>query len=250
MSEHSAHMVEIFSSIQGEGILVGLRQIFLRFHACNIDCIYCDTRNEVHPEFCATEEVPGRQFFNRTRNPVELEQILPLLDNWLHGWPGIHHSISLTGGEPLLHHKVLAEWLPALKDRLPTYLETNGTLCNELTDLIDFLDHIGMDIKLPSTSGLTELWERHREFLKIAASKNVFVKAVISDETEDWEITRAAGVIASANRNIPLILQPVTLAGGRIGISPVKMLELQEIASSHLSEVRVIPQTHKFIGQL
>ncbi len=250
MSERSTHMVEIFSSIQGEGMLVGLRQIFLRFHACNVDCAYCDTERKVQPEFCATEEVPGRQLFNRVKNPINLNHILKLLDNWLRGWPGIHHSISLTGGEPLLHHEILVDWLPSLKGYLPIYLETNGMLYNELTNVIDLLDYISMDIKIPSTSGLTGLWELHRKFLEIAAATNVFVKIVIGNETEDWEIIKSAEIISSISKDIPLILQPVTLTGGKIGISPVSMLEFQEIASARLSEVRVIPQTHKFIGQL
>ena len=40
-----APIVEIFSSIQGEGLLVGRRQIFVRFAGCNLDCNYCDTED-------------------------------------------------------------------------------------------------------------------------------------------------------------------------------------------------------------
>ncbi|HNS26376.1 MAG TPA: 7-carboxy-7-deazaguanine synthase QueE, partial [Methanobacteriaceae archaeon] len=31
---------EVFSSIQGEGKLVGRRQVFIRFSGCNLDCNY------------------------------------------------------------------------------------------------------------------------------------------------------------------------------------------------------------------
>ena len=34
---------EIFASIQGEGIFVGVKQIFVRFCRCNLACKYCDT---------------------------------------------------------------------------------------------------------------------------------------------------------------------------------------------------------------
>jgi len=38
-----ADIAEIFSSIQGEGLYVGRRQIFIRFCGCNLNCRYCDT---------------------------------------------------------------------------------------------------------------------------------------------------------------------------------------------------------------
>ena len=34
---------------------------------------------------------------------------------------------------------------------------------------------------------------------------------------------------------------------GKVGISPLRALELQETAGNILTEVRIIPQTHKFI---
>jgi organic radical activating enzyme len=41
----------------------------------------------------------------------------------------------------------------------------------------------------------------------------------------------------------------MTLPDGTISITPLRTLEFQEIARG-LKEVRVIPQTHKFLGQL
>ncbi len=249
MSDHSADMLEIFSSIQGEGLLVGLRQIFLRFCSCNLHCHYCDTES-ASPEHCSIEETPGRRDPVQVENPVALDQIVALIDKWQRGWPGVHHSISITGGEPLLHHETLSEWLPVLRSRLPIYLETNGMLHSTLASLIEHFDHISMDIKLPSTSGHTELWESHREFLRIAVRQNALVKTVINDMTEEWEIIRTCEIISSIDKNVPLILQPVTLKDGKVGLTPIKVLEMQETAASYLSEVRVIPQTHHLLGLL
>ncbi len=250
MSDVSAPMIEIFSSIQGEGMLVGLRQVFLRFHGCNLRCLYCDTVTPEAPLQCQMEGTPGRRDFIAVANPVPLSRLTTLFAGWQRGWPGIHHSISLTGGEPLLLHELLREWLPLLKTYLPIYLETNGVLHAELASVIADLQHIGMDIKLPSTSGCTDLWAHHRQFLAIAAQKKVFVKAVINAATEDWEIIKAAEIVAAVDKDIPLILQPVTGRTGTIDLSPIKMLELQEVACRYLNEVRVIPQTHKLMGQL
>jgi len=38
-----AAIYEIFESIQGDRILVGVRQLFVRFAGCNLSCCYCDT---------------------------------------------------------------------------------------------------------------------------------------------------------------------------------------------------------------
>lgn len=250
MSSARAPLVECFSSIQGEGVLVGLRQVFLRFSGCNLNCSFCDTPGMTEiPEHCLLELTPGRRDFFRVENPVPLQRVASLLESWAMGWPGIHHSISVTGGEPLLYREQLEEWLPVLGALLPVYLETNGTLPEALAPLIPHLDIIGMDIKLPSASGCTDLWDAHRSFLEIAARKSVFVKVVVDRSTEDWEIERCRDIIASVDAAIPLILQPMTLHNGSIAISPLRTLELQEIASG-LKEVRVIPQTHKFMGQL
>ncbi len=247
MSSKSAQLIELFSSVQGEGLLVGLRQVFIRLYGCNLSCGYCDTETGTEPLFCKMEKTPGRRDVTEVENPVALEHVVSILEKWGRGWPGIHHSISITGGEPLLHSDVLEEWLPELRKILPIYLETNGVLHEELSGLINMLDHIGMDIKLPSTSGCTDLWGDHRSFLQIAAEKDVFVKIVISDATEAWEIERACMTVAAVNRNIPVILQPVTLKTGKIGVSPLRVLELQEIACQMLAKVLIIPQTHKFM---
>ncbi len=253
MSSASSYVTEIFSSIQGEGSLVGLRQVFLRFHGCNLTCNYCDTATavaEAPPQYCKVERTPGRRDFVEENNPLSLRYLLELLRDWKNGWPNVHHSISLTGGEPLLHVDVLQEWLPHLRKILPVYLETNGVLHENLGKIVFHLDSIGMDIKLPSTSGHTGYWEDHKRFLQIAAQIEVFVKLVVGERTEHWEIIKASEIIAGVDKTIPLILQPVTGTDLDLGITPLQTLELQEIASNYLDEVRVIPQTHKFLGHM
>jgi organic radical activating enzyme len=250
MNRSAAPLIECFSSIQGEGPLVGLRQVFLRFSGCNLDCSFCDTENGSVPQFCMVEGTPGRRDFTQIPNPVALERIISHLQGWVRGWPGVHHSLSLTGGEPLLHQELLHEWLPQLRALLPIFLETNGVLHSALFGLLSHIDYISMDIKLPSTSGCLHLWEEHRAFLATAAGKQLYVKTVFGDETEEWEIVKACDLIAAVDRRIPLILQPVTRRDGSIDVAPLKALEFQEIASARLAEVRIIPQTHKLIGYL
>lgn len=251
MSDLAAGVVECFSSVQGEGILVGLRQVFLRFSGCNLACSYCDTPGMSQlPEQCLLEQTPGRRDFVSVPNPVSGSAILSLIEGWTRGMPGVHHSISVTGGEPLLHAAQLGQWLPQLRRLLPLHLETNGTLHEQLEPLVGHLDYVGMDIKLPSASGCQGLWDTHEKFLRLAARSKVYVKLVLDHSTEPWEIERACQMTAAVDRNIPLILQPVTFSDGSIGITPLATLGFQEQASRFLREVRVIPQTHKFMGQL
>jgi len=246
----SANLVEIFSSIQGEGLLVGFRQIFIRFYGCNLSCKYCDTVSPVRPDFCLLETTPGKRDFINAANPVSIERVVNALREWHTKWPGIHHSISITGGEPLLNSALLSEWLPELRKYLPIYLETNGTLHSALSQVIQHIDIISMDIKLPSASGIEAQWDHHREFLKISSASNTFVKIVINASTEWPELEKACKLVAMQNPEIPLILQPETGNNMTVDIQPYQLLELQSLSSNYLSTVRVIPQTHKFIGQL
>ena len=107
-----------------------------------------------------------------------------------------------------------------------------------------------MDLKLPSSSGEPDLWEDHRHFLEIAVQKDVSVKIVVNTSTRHWEIQRAVAIIKAVSEDIPLIIQPETAADLTLGISPLGLFELQELAADSLPDVRIIPQTHRYIGLL
>lgn len=245
VSNTPAPLVELFSSVQGEGVLIGRRQVFLRFSGCNLECGYCDTKHQ-SPERCAIEIDPGSRTFEQTTNPVSLDTILNRLRDWQLRHPLLHHSLSITGGEPLLHAGVLREWLPTLRSLLPVFLETNGVLYRELAEIIDYVDMISMDIKIPSTSGHADLWQDHADFLRTAARKDCYVKIVVGVETGHEEIIRSARLIADIKRSTPLILQPVTqqLSHHEIG---AHLLALQQSASMYIEDVRVIPQMHTIL---
>ena len=113
------------------------------------------------------------------------------------------------------------------------------------------VDYISMDMKLPSTAGCTEqLWDLHALFLREAHGCAVSVKVVVGELTSDSEIRQVCDVISSVDAALPLYLQPLTMPDGSIGIPASQILHLQELASSRLPDVRVIPQMHKLLGAL
>ncbi len=246
MSLPVAPLIEIFSSIQGEGILVGCRQIFLRFAGCNLACSYCDTLRDT-PGQCRWEIRPGSREFTFLPNPLTPQEVA-LKVRELN--PAIHHSISLTGGEPLLHTSFLLELIPLLKEtRQGIYLETNGTLPDRLQTILPLVDIIAMDIKLPGTAKIGPCWQEHREFLNLARRKYVFVKLVVDENSKLEEIEEALDLICGVG-DIPLVIQPVTTPEGKIQLNQEKVLTWQSRALERLTDVRVIPQTHKFFGHL
>jgi len=226
-----AEVTQIFSSIQGEGIFVGARQIFIRFKKCNMDCVYCDESRDLDPK-----EYSALELLKETKR--------------LESDKGVHHSVSLTGGEPLLYWEFLKDFLRLLKkEGMKSYLETNGTLPTELSNIIDFIDIIAMDFKLPSSTGGRSYWDEHMKFLRIASQKKVFVKAVVTPATTNEDIVKSSELIRQIDPNLPFILQPATPVRdvGRIGNN--RLFEFIEAAAkSNLTSVRVIPQVHKSLG--
>lgn len=241
-------VVEIFSSVQGEGLLVGCRQIFIRLYGCNLACAFCDTVLKEEPPYCRVEKTPGHRDFKLIPNPLNADDIASVAAAFS---LSRHHSVSLTGGEPLLQPSLIKELAPLLKGtRRGIYLETNGTLPEELSEVIDLVDIVAMDFKLPGVTGMPPRWEEHRRFLAIAAAKETYVKIVVGEDTTNKEIETAAELIKSTAADIPLVLQPVSETGGVSGISPARVLDLQRQALETLADVRIIPQTHKMTGQL
>lgn len=102
---------EIFVSIQGEGINVGLPFIFVRFHGCNLRCAWCDTAytwETSSPIITTVDEV--------------VEEIKKLSEEYN------LKRVCITGGEPLMQMEcfmALVQYLYTLGFFIA--VETNGT---------------------------------------------------------------------------------------------------------------------------
>lgn len=92
-------VVEVFSSIQGEGLYTGAPANFIRLAGCNLSCAFCDTDKE------AKEELSTKEILERLNPDIKI--------------------VVLTGGEPTIHD--LCELISTLRHGYKIHLETNGT---------------------------------------------------------------------------------------------------------------------------
>ncbi len=241
----NAHISEIFNSIQGEGLYVGTRQVFVRFERCQLHCAYCDTPASRNISlYCKVEKTPGKGDFYHIENPLDNKQAEELIRKL---WSPSTRHISLTGGEPLIH----ADFIKELNLEYPLYLETNAGFPEKARELKDIIAIASCDIKLPehgSTDHYSELLKNELETISIFyESSETFVKVIVLPETTTRSISPAVDGIANIDAHIPFILQPVT---SEQKVSTELLLSLMDFAGKKLKDVRAIPQTHKIMGLL
>ncbi|MGQ9663711.1 MAG: 7-carboxy-7-deazaguanine synthase QueE [bacterium] len=221
------YLREIFDSIQGEGIRLGQRMTFVRFLGCNLSCNYCDV-----PE-CQKQAGPFIYNSKKFNNPVETGFVIDKINEKI---------VSITGGEPLLQPLFLLQLCEDLKKQGKIiYLETNGTLPGALEMVLKHIDIIALDFKIPTATGRPGMWKKHEEMLRISCNKDVFVKMVINENFIPRELDMVLLIIEKIDKNIPLVIQPV------FGTVIPHLLDVQKKALQRLSDVRIIPQVHKYL---
>ena len=125
-------IIEIFSSLQGEGKNQGRPCLFIRLAGCNLNCRWCDT-----PESRSGGREMGRDAI--------LEEIRRLNPPY----------ICITGGEPLLQAGDLEPLAESLHRRgIEIDIETNGTV--DFSRLQPYAS-ICMDVKCPSSGEVSNL---------------------------------------------------------------------------------------------
>lgn len=240
--------------MQGEGLHIGRRQLFVRFCDCHRACRYCDTP-VARTAHARIERVPGSGQFDAVPNPLAVPALLDLLEE-LNRPQAAHEDLFITGGEPLLQVDFLAAFLPSVRQRLhlPVHLETSGDLPAPLARVLEWIDHVLMDIKLPSVTGEAPAWPQHRAFLDSleAAAASTTIKLVISADTAADDLTQAATLIRDTGTRAAVVLQPMTATTntGR-GPTAAQVLAWQSQLALALGRgVRVIPQCHHLMGML
>lgn len=219
-----AKIAEVFKSVQGEGVYLGEVQLFIRFFGCNLSCSYCDTRLHSFQEYslgALAEEVKNTENI---------------------------HSVCLTGGEPLLQADFIKGFLEVVRPSgFKIYLETNGTLPEELRKVLPLVDIVAMDFKLPSFTGIEDYWLQHEQFLKMASQTEVFIKMVIAKNVEIHEVNRACEILLKTAARVPVVLQPNWEESDEDLLD--KMIGLKKhFILAGIEDVRILPQAHKYAG--
>lgn len=103
-------VVEMFKSIDGEGIRTGKPVTFIRLFGCNLRCSYCDTK------YGWDESCKGRTILMSFKEVVDEVERLDC------------KRITITGGEPMIHPGI--EYLidELLEKGYEVNVETNGTV--------------------------------------------------------------------------------------------------------------------------
>jgi len=248
MSEPKAEIRAVFVSIQGEGLFCGRPMLFVRFCGCNLNCAYCDTPRSRTPR-CIIEYPPASTVRHSIKNPASLSELLKHLEQFFSAnwrlW-----GISLTGGEPLLQDsdflRGIANW--AASAGVPVLLETNATLPEQMARLGP-VDWVSADIKLPSSTACGPLWSKHKAFLEVCRAVNakLYAKVVVTPKTTVDEVVRAARLVANFFPDAPFFIQPATPPRGGHFPDLSLLLAMLRRASSAIGDVRVLPQTHRFM---
>jgi len=211
----SFKVVEIFESINGEGMRAGELAVFVRMKGCNLSCNYCDTMwaNEADCEF---EEMTADRIVERVKKS------------------GIK-NVTLTGGEPLLQKDAdkLLE-LFSEENNIRVEIETNGSV-----NLSPFLKYentsFTMDYKLPESD-----MEKYMDLenFKILRKKDTlkFVASSVNDLKKAKDIIEKYDLIGRVN----IIFSPVF---GKIELTDI----VDFLKDNKLNDVRMQLQMHKFI---
>ncbi len=256
--EATANLVEIFSSVQGEGPHVGETTLFVRFGECDLRCRWCDSPHTWgRAARCRIEVERGSGRSRTVPNPVELSCAIAACEAL-----GVreHRFASLTGGEPLLQPQAVRSLAAALRERGPrVLLETHGALAEALEGVVDQVDVVSMDWKLASDVRRagerrgrepTPFHAEHERFLRVAVgAPEVVIKVVVTPASRDEELDEMAQRIARVDPGLLLVVQPVTPCGPVAAApSAERLLALVARLSRTLERVRLIPQTHKLLG--
>ncbi len=202
---------EIFYSIQGEGLEIGLPTVFVRLFACDLRCSWCDTMYAVE----------GRDFVD-----IEIAEVISQIEEYN------CKRVCITGGEPLIQKSEvehLAQQL--LENGYSILLETSG---HKEPPSVFFTEKcvISLDCKCPS-SGMQDRMDY--ELYKLLRSQDQ-LKFVIQDNAD---YNYAVSVLRSNEIDAKIVFQPVSG-------SDLKWLT-QRVLEDGLERVRVLPQLHKYI---
>ncbi len=231
-------LFEIFTSIEGEGILYGTKTMFIRLAGCPFTCFYCDTLDALPMD---------------SGNEYAIEEACNLIEKNLEENT---YKVNFTGGEPLVQSEGVLEMAKYVKSKnIPTYLESSCYDSEKFSQVLPFIDFIKIEFKTPEAKFVdanhySKLIQNALECLKISVDSNkiTYIKIVVSAKTElrDFkELLDKIFRIVSKKDLTGFIIQPTY---GIAEPSLEKLLKFYDLVFPFYNEIRIVPQLHKFIG--
>ena len=231
-------LFEIFTSVEGEGILYGTKTLFVRLAGCPFTCFYCDTKESL-PLDSGTE--------------YTTDEAIQLIDSNLKNQT---YKVNFTGGDPLIQHKAVALLAKHIQDKkIPTYLESSCFDIDRFNYILPFIDIVKIEFKTKDSDFVDsehykKLIDHTMKCLKssVNTKKTTYIKIVVSSKTqlrEFQELINQIFKIISKGDIDGFIIQPT------YGISEPTLnllLDLYDVVYPHYVDVKVVPQLHKFIG--
>ena len=231
-------LFEIFTSVEGEGILYGTKTLFVRFAGCPYSCFYCDTLDALPLD-------SGKEY--------SLDEACILIDKNLQKNT---YKVNFTGGEPLIQHEAVYDLAKYVKSKgIPTYLESACFDSKKFSYVLPSMDLIKIEFKTHDSEFIDSkhypnLIKNTLECLQasIAANKTTYIKIVVSSKTKLNSFTE---LIEKIFKNISkgdiagFVIQPTTSIS-----EPFleKLMEFYDIVYPHYEQVRIVPQLHKIIN--
>ncbi len=225
-------VMELFGpTIQGEGMVIGRKTMFLRTGGCDYSCAWCDSAFTWNGKEKATM-LTAKQVFEKLVNIGE----------------GNFNHVTITGGNPALIGKGMAELIELLHQaEIKVGLETQGTKFQEwFYDIDDLI----ISPKPPSSQMNVDINRLDEIISKLTEAQTNFSLKVVVFDDEDFKFAKK---IHQRYSEIPFYLSvgnpdPYT----EEEITP-KLLERLEslfnkvIQDPQMNEVRPLPQLHTLV---
>lgn len=231
-------LFEIFTSLEGEGILYGTKTLFVRLAGCPFTCFYCDTKESL-PIDSGTE--------------YDLEEAFKLIDSNLKDQT---YKVNFTGGDPLVQYQAVAELAKHVQNKkIPTYLESSCFDSKKFEYILPFIDIVKIEFKTKDSEFVDskhyeKLIENTMDCLKssVSSKKITYIKIVVSSKTNLNDFSDlVTGIFNSISKNQidGFVIQPTY---GIAEPSLDLLLRMYDIVYPFYDKVKVVPQLHKFIG--